>query len=971
MQSFTRVILLTILLASALTANAYHSGDDQYSNTAEYADWIEQMRDSRKGPFERIVWFCNDGKILRPKAYACTKFGGGIQHGKLNRKAETLRAAGYPIANVYADYLRPNPSFPSTWEMPALLVERFLADFDNGWIFRGARYYRGALQAEDESRGGAKVLTELLKQDQDSEQHFLLMREAAKFLPGASGKDKLNRARGLASLAAKADPGFTLIKNKIHNWPDAGDIARVRDYANRVSDYDLSLRFDELISQLETSYSIDSNFSPELRDLASRSINRRHAEDLRSLANAFAARQNAEKRYAATNRLMYLLRDMMPLLGSAEDRRLALKLSLEAERVAYIATTEITAQLRQYSRSKMLSLLYKSAQGLYGMGFITQAELAQLQLVLLEIMRPQITLGQWLSGLQDFALVNEWAVRRFDYYFGESMRHLAAIEPLANEYIVERLRGSPAIFVSQVLEMLQTDGNIEAGVENQLFGKTVGTGLRALNPGLAQGVLLPTPKPGQDYREDGIYLLPNTIATLPKVAGILTLAEGNALSHVQLLARNLGIPNVVVDRKWTGQIRRYYNRPVVMAASPAGAVSLDHDKGQLDELFAAAKPKPLSLPLDKLDFSKRLWTLDQLSATNSGVQVGPKAAKLAELHHLFPGTVSAAITIPFGYFNDLLQRIDPQSGITKQQWLKAQYRELELYKAMDPRGYQQRLDEVLSNMRAWIKRQPLDPNLVNELRQLARAEFGAEGNYGVFVRSDTNVEDLPNFSGAGLNKTVHHVVGFDKLLEAIKVVWASPFKRRAFNWRQAVLDHPEHVYASVLLHKSVAVDMSGVAVTMDMRSGDTNYTTVVANEGVGGGVDGQPAEAVLMTNNRRQKRLLASATATVKRVLKQSGGSMLIRASANDNLLTGKRLGALRKVVAGLNSRYPESRDANGEIQPLDIEYGFTGNQLALFQVRPFVRNQSAERHQFLLEMDAELRKKFAQTIDTRASINR
>ena len=49
------------------------------------------------------------------------------------------------------------------------------------------------------------------------------------------------------------------------------------------------------------------------------------------------------------------------------------------------------------------------------------------------------------------------------------------------------------------------------------------------------------------FNADGIYVLPETVSELPPVGGILTAGAGNPLSHVQLLARNLGIPNVAID----------------------------------------------------------------------------------------------------------------------------------------------------------------------------------------------------------------------------------------------------------------------------------------------------------------------------------------------------------------------------------------------------------------------------------------
>ena len=70
-----------------------------------------------------------------------------------------------------------------------------------------------------------------------------------------------------------------------------------------------------------------------------------------------------------------------------------------------------------------------------------------------------------------------------------------------------------------------------------------------------------------------------------------------------------------------------------------------------------------------------------------------------------------------------------------------------------------------------------------QLEPAGRSAFASvidsEPNDGVFVRSDTNVEDLPGFTGAGLNKTIPNVVGYDAILQAIREVWASPFSDRA------------------------------------------------------------------------------------------------------------------------------------------------------------------------------------------------
>jgi hypothetical protein len=54
---------------------------------------------------------------------------------------------------------------------------------------------------------------------------------------------------------------------------------------------------------------------------------------------------------------------------------------------------------------------------------------------------------------------------------------------------------------------------------------------------------------------------------------------------VQLLARNLGIPNVTVDESLIPELTVYEGQSVILAASPGGSVQLILDKGQLNHIF--------------------------------------------------------------------------------------------------------------------------------------------------------------------------------------------------------------------------------------------------------------------------------------------------------------------------------------------------------------------------------------------------
>jgi hypothetical protein len=163
------LLLLPLLLLSVASAGA---------DTARYQQWIQEMKEQPRGPFSRVRWFCADGTVLPPKAYACRPHGGGVQHGEWNDRTLELRREGYLVANllagIHADEALAAPDFENVYGQR--LVERFLVAMDDGWIFRKALFYRGAIQEEDERAGGRALLLAMLSSEQWSGPHFLALR---------------------------------------------------------------------------------------------------------------------------------------------------------------------------------------------------------------------------------------------------------------------------------------------------------------------------------------------------------------------------------------------------------------------------------------------------------------------------------------------------------------------------------------------------------------------------------------------------------------------------------------------------------------------------------------------------------------------------------------------------------------------------------------------------------------------------
>ncbi len=167
---------------------------------------------------------------------------------------------------------------------------------------------------------------------------------------------------------------------------------------------------------------------------------------------------------------------------------------------------------------------------------------------------------------------------------------------------------------------------------------------------------------------------------------------------------------------------------------------------------------------------------------------------------------------------------------------------------------------------------------------------------------------------------------------------------------------PEQVYASVLLMLSVPADKSGVMATSDLFGGDPQQLHVATNEGVGGAVNGQRAEEVLIDKKTGQVRLLAQASAEQKRILLASGGIRKVAAEAPQQLLSDQEIEQLRKMAKLLPRQFPSLLDEQGQAKPADIEFGFAQGNFVLFQIRPLLTSKRVKKDLYLAQLDAAVR---------------
>lgn len=919
---------------------------------------VEQMKAAERGPFGRIRWFCADGTVLPPGEAACREHGGGVQHGEWDARTRALRADGYLIANVLADI--PTQDFVGDAahldELRQLLLERFLIANDDGWVFRRARYYRGALQAEDEQSGAARLMLAMIGDPTwRSSTRFLLLREAARLLPLDSEPQLASQARQLAVTIADADPGFMPLRTKIHGIPDGGDAQRVRAYAKDKGRAELAGDYGRLADLLDTLHAPLTT----ARQLASLARDTRDAQlkaRLGAVARALQDSTDLPDRLVVAATAMADWRGQLESAGgmSALNRLRLMRASLAVEQEVFAVGSQLVEQRPRDARRAQVAYLATLSDALYGSGLLSDRQRTAIRRQTEGLIGAD-ALGAtaYLAALRDLALVPQWSQRAMEFQFGLAVAHWSTLTPLASHLIPDRLRGSPLLAYTHLLDRLVQDANDAVGVRHSLFGEAVGAGLRPLNPGLRRGVLQLPPADG-DFRPDGIYLLPSTTPELPPVAGILTRGEGSSLSHVQLLARNLGIPNVVVDEARVAQVMQHLGQSVVLAISPRGAVEISADGPQWEPIFgreAIAEDVVIEPDLAKLDLTRRdLVSLRDVRAADSGRIVGPKAANLGELRSHYPEAVNPGVAIPFGVFRTLLDQPLEAGGPSVFEWMRTEYARI---RAITQAGARQaEANKMLARLRAWILQAEPGDAFRGALRQKMVEVFGDADAVGVFVRSDTNVEDLPGFTGAGLNRTVPNVQGFDAIVDAIRQVWASPFTERAYAWRQSHMTSPEHVYPAVLLLQTFASEKSGVLVTADVDSGDREWLTIAIGEGLGGAVDGQAVEELRVRRSDGEVRLIAQAGAPLRAEPGPQGGIRKVPASGADQVLTRAEIDRLRALADDVAQRFPMPVAADGLPAPADVEFGFAGGRLALFQIRPFVESLRARRTGYLINMD-------------------
>ncbi len=439
-----------------------------------------------------------------------------------------------------------------------------------------------------------------------------------------------------------------------------------------------------------------------------------------------------------------------------------------------------------------------------------------------------------------------------------------------------------------------------------------------LNSGKAEGRLriVRTEAQLRTLSPRDIPVLDEVPIALAPVAGLVTQRPSTLLSHVNLLAKGWGIPNVYVRDAQTA-LRQYDGRWVALEVSNNDYRVTPLARPARTPSAAPARATVRNLPRPDLAVVA-LKPLAALRARDSS-HCGVKAANLGTLKAALPplARVPDGFCIPFAHYQATMQRM----GIPQR------LQELQRRPGFNADPNVRR--EALAALRAEIANAAPDPAFIRALDAQWQGQLKAGG---VFVRSSSNSEDLPGFSGAGLYTTVPNVTRADAVAKAVQTVWASVYNFEAYEARTAAGLQQDAVAMAVLVQLAAPSDSSGVMITRDPFDRAHQHTTYIsAKRGLGiRVVEGKrQAEQVMYSDWSKAVQVLSRSAEDTQLVAKAGGGVREVPITGSRQVLTDALIARLAKVGKA-------TKQALGGVDQ-DIEWAVVGDEIVMLQSRPYV----------------------------------
>lgn len=417
--------------------------------------------------------------------------------------------------------------------------------------------------------------------------------------------------------------------------------------------------------------------------------------------------------------------------------------------------------------------------------------------------------------------------------------------------------------------------------------------------------------------DNEILILKELPLNLPPVRGIIIAKPSSPLSHVNILAKGWNIPNVYI--KDADKLFRSYDTFVMKLN--ANLTDYSFDRASQDDINQKFVSPDQQIPPADLKTTK-LAGLREMRKSDS-IKYGAKSANLGEMlnKRLVGVTVPDGFSVPFHWY-DRFMRENGFDTIIEDLMDNNDF-------VHNPKFRRQKLEEF----RNTIQKGKFDDSLKTALIEKWKTQLGGKP---VFVRSSSNSEDLPNFSGAGLYSSVPNVIAEDKLVEAVKKVWASLWKFEAYEARVRNYVSQSDVYMSALVQLGVDMEKGGVMITKDPfddRSKNSVYISAVC---------GHNSKVVDNTGIPEQILFNPRSNSVIVMTLSQQENALAFDANGDLKVTVDKCAGAKKRVLTDLQARALAKaainiRTAFGGKKEQDIEWGILNGKIYIVQARPYI----------------------------------
>ncbi len=446
-----------------------------------------------------------------------------------------------------------------------------------------------------------------------------------------------------------------------------------------------------------------------------------------------------------------------------------------------------------------------------------------------------------------------WVMNIRRYNYADSHQQLADMLVGLKNLLSTRLMqgfGAPLLFVYDTPNTFRrphidhlsevTAAGFEVITEQAMIEAAGGSRVSVLNPGTAIGYLsrIKVGESSESLTPRHIAVFEDTPDRIPPVIGIVTLEPQTPLSHVNLLAKNRGTPNVSTAKiELIPNLESLIGSLVKMVAKSDGSVSFQSASiAEAEKFWNARSRSDVVVPAIAATSLLPVEFANASSADTALPNIGSKASNYAVIQKLLPAQfVKPGFGLSFAHYLRVVS--EPAT--------KALIQDLLAKKGVLP---PEEINTRLKGIRESIQTQTSASNIAETIKAVRAVIAKLPTVERIRLRSSTNSEDLPVFNGAGLYESA----GFDvvdsdqKLQKKLLQVMASLWLERAFWERElfglnhgavgmAILINPafSDEYANGVVIgsvESVGPNTVGFRTWVNAQKGEASVTNPVEDE---------------------------------------------------------------------------------------------------------------------------------------------